>query len=127
MNIPAELSYTKDHEWLKKITDGWLVGITDFAQSELGDVVFADLPAPGKTIKRGETLAVVESVKAASDVYAPVSGRVKSRNEQVTTAPELLNSDPYGSGWMVVLEDVADAELGELMTAAQYQALLAGK
>ncbi len=124
MKVPAELKYTKDHEWLKKTADGWVVGITDFAQSELGDVVFADLPAPGKTVKKGETLAVVESVKAASDVYAPVSGTVKLRNEKVASSPELLNSEPYDGGWMVVLEGVSESELGELMTAESYRALI---
>ncbi|HVD45932.1 MAG TPA: glycine cleavage system protein GcvH [Candidatus Limnocylindria bacterium] len=116
----AERRYTKSHEWL--IVDGKTVtvGITDFAQSQLGDVVFLDLPAPGRKLVAGESFGVVESVKAASDLYAPVSGRIAAVNEKLTARPELVNSDPYGDGWILKLE--LSGELpSDLLDEAAYK------
>ena len=116
----AERRYTKSHEWL--IVDGntVTVGITDFAQSQLGDVVFLDLPAPGRKLVAGESFGVVESVKAASDLYAPVSGRIAAVNEKLSARPELVNSDPYGDGWILKLE--LSGELpSDLLDEAAYK------
>jgi glycine cleavage system H protein len=116
----AERRYTKSHEWL--IVDGKTVtvGITDFAQSQLGDVVFLDLPAPGRKLVAGESFGVVESVKAASDLYAPVSGRIAAVNEKLSARPELVNSDPYGDGWILKLE--LSGELpSDLLDEAAYK------
>ena len=124
MNIPEGLKYTKDHEWVKVEGASATCGITEFAQGELGEVVFADLPAIGKSVKRGETLCVVESTKAASDVYAPIGGTVAAVNDQLGGTPNLINSDPYGAGWMVKFDGLAPADLAELMDAAQYRALI---
>lgn len=127
MNIPEDLKYTKDHEWVK--TNGSLVtiGITDHAQSELGDIVFVDLPAVGKAIKQKETLCVVESTKAASDVYAPLSGTVAEVNQRLGDKPELINKNPYADGWMVKLKDAPETELQGLLSAADYKKFLENK
>lgn len=124
MKFPTDFKYTKDHEWVKVDGGVGTVGITNFAQSELGDLVFVDLPAPGKVMKRGQTMCVVESTKAASDVYAPVSGVVKEVNASLKDSPELVNKDPHGSGWMVKLEKIDATELGALMDAASYEKFL---
>jgi len=100
----AERSYTKSHEWLTADGKTVTVGITDFAQSQLGDVVFLELPAPGRKLAAGESFGVVESVKAASDLYSPVTGRITAVNEKLAAHPELINSDPYGDGWILKLE-----------------------
>lgn len=100
-DIPSDLRYTKDHEWLREQDDGnWAVGITDHAQTALGDLVFVELPEENTTVTAGDACAVVESVKAASDVYCPVSGEIASSNAALADAPELVNSDPYGDGWL---------------------------
>ncbi|HXC80082.1 MAG TPA: glycine cleavage system protein GcvH [Candidatus Acidoferrum sp.] len=114
----AERRYTKSHEWL--IADGKnvTVGITDFAQSQLGDVVFLELPAPGRKLAAGESFGVVESVKAASDLYSPVSGRITAVNDKLAAHPELINSDPYGDGWILKLELAGDLPDGLLDEAA---------
>jgi glycine cleavage system H protein len=114
----AERRYTKSHEWL--IADGKTVtvGITDFAQSQLGDVVFLELPAPGRKLNAGESFGVVESVKAASDLYSPVSGRITAVNEKLAAHPELINSDPYGDGWILKLELAGELPDGLLDEAA---------
>ena len=119
MNIPDDLRYATSHEWLR--ADG-TAGITDHAQHELTDVVFVDLPAIGKTVKAGEVICVVESVKAASDIYAPASGKVVAVNTDLTANPALVNTDPYGAGWMFQLELSAPAERDALMDAAAYRA-----
>lgn len=124
MNIPAELRYTKDHEWVKLEGDNATVGITEFAQQELGDIVFVDLPAAGKTLKAHDTMSVVESTKAASDVYAPISGVVAAVNDTLGSAPEKINKEPYQGGWMVKLSKVNKSEFDALLTAAQYQELV---
>ena len=118
MNVPDDLRYAKSHEWLR--ADG-TVGITDHAQHELSDVVFVDLPAVGKVVKAGEVVCVVESVKAASDIYAPVSGTVTATNPGLATNPALVNTDAYGEGWMFKLELANPAERDALMDAAAYR------
>lgn len=124
MSIPEELRYTKDHEWVKVEGSTAVVGITHFAQGELGDIVFVDLPAVGKEIAKGQTLCVVESTKAASDVYAPVSGKVTEVNSGLAATPELLNKEPYAGGWMVKLEVSQNGELAGLLTPAQYKGVI---
>lgn len=127
MNIPDNLKYTKDHEWIRLEGDCAVVGITEFAQSELGELVFVDLPAAGKAVKPHATLCVVESTKAASDVYAPLTGTVKEVNSALTDNPTLVNTDPYQAGWMVKLEKLNQEELAALLSAAQYKEILAGR
>lgn len=112
--------YTKSHEWLTVDGKSVTVGITDFAQSQLGDVVFTELPKPGRKLDAGESFGVVESVKAASDLYSPVSGRVAAVNEQLAAKPELINSDPYGDGWILKLDLTGDLPT-DLMDEAAYK------
>ena len=119
MNVPDDLRYAKSHEWLR--ADG-TVGITDHAQHELTDVVFVDLPAVGKVVKVGEVVCVVESVKAASDIYAPASGKVTAVNPGLSANPANVNTDPYGEGWMFKLELANPAERDALMDAVAYRA-----
>ncbi|HYA66767.1 MAG TPA: glycine cleavage system protein GcvH [Burkholderiaceae bacterium] len=122
MRNPQELRYTESHEWVQNQPDGAvLVGITDFAQDALGDLVFIDLPAVGKTFQAGEVIAVVESVKAASDIYAPVSGTVIAVNDAVKDAPEKVNRDAY-SAWLFRMQPQDLSEVGRLLNAAAYQA-----
>jgi glycine cleavage system H protein len=122
---PADLRYTKDHEWLKVDGDVATIGVTDFAANQLGDVVFVDLPAAGKTVEQFATFGVVESVKAVSDLYAPVSGEVVEVNPALAGNPELVNSDPFGDGWMIRIR-VADAgQVDGLLDAAAYDRLTA--
>lgn len=125
MSVPKDRKYTKDHEWVKVEGDTAVVGITEFAQSELGELVFAELPELGKVAKKGEPLCVVESTKAASDVYAPVSGTVREANGALSSSPDAINKDPYGAGWMVKLSGISDQ--AGLLSAEEYDALLAGK
>ena len=120
----AEMKFSKDHEWVRQDGDLATVGITDHAQNALGDVVFVDLPEPGRMVAAGEAIAVVESVKAASDVYAPISGRVVEVNAALTDDPGLINREPTGEGWFFKLEPADMAELDGLMDAAAYQALV---
>lgn len=120
MKAPADLKYTKDHEWAKISGNTVVVGITDHAQSALGDVVFVDLPAVGKSLNKGETFGVVESIKAVSDLYSPVSGKVLEVNSALPGSPSDVNQDPYGKAWMVKLEVTDTAALSELMTAETY-------
>lgn len=119
MNIPAELSYTKSHEWLRVDGEVSVVGLTDFAQDSLGDIVFVNLPQPGDPVTAGEPFGDVESVKAVSDVISPVSGVVKAVNEELLDNPALVNEDPYGA-WFIQVEDVTGQE--ELLDAAAYEA-----
>jgi glycine cleavage system H protein len=112
--------YTKSHEWLTVEGKSVTVGITDFAQAQLGDVVFLELPSPGRKLEAGESFGVVESVKAASDLYAPVGGRVSAVNEKLAAKPELINSDPYGDGWILKLELTGDLP-SDLMDEAAYK------
>lgn len=124
MNIPENLKYTKDHEWVRVEGDSAVMGITEFAQSELGDVVFVELPEIGKSVSQKETLAVVESTKAASDVYAPIGGKVEQVNSELSSTPEKINQDPYGNGWIVKLNSVSAKDLDGLLDAQQYRDLL---
>ena len=117
MNVPKDLKYAKSHEWVRVEGDTATVGISDHAQHELTDIVYVELPEVGARIEAGNECAVVESVKAASDIYAPVTGDVVAVNEELSSAPELLNDDPYGKGWMF---KVKVSELGELMSADDY-------
>jgi glycine cleavage system H protein len=123
---PADLKYTRSHEWVRTLPDGNVeVGITDHAQSALGDLVFVEVPEAGKSLKAGDTFAVVESVKAASDVYAPLAGTVVEGNSALNGQPELINSEPYKGGWIMRLKP--DAAASGLLSAAEYQAHLAAE
>ncbi len=124
MNIPAELKYTKDHEWVKIDGDVATVGITDYAQGELGDVVFVELPAEGDSVEQGGTFGTIEAVKAVADLFSPVSGEVTEVNGALEDAPETVNKDPYGDGWMVKIKISDAAQLDELLDAAAYQELV---
>jgi glycine cleavage system H protein len=126
MKVVPELLYSPTHEWVKKTSKGMTCGITDHAQSELSDIVFVELPDIGKKVAKGDTLCVVESVKAASDIYAPVSGTVIEVNEALSANPEKLNADPYGEGWICVLKPSNDAELNDLLSAEKYTEQLKG-
>ena len=121
MSYPDNLKYTKEHEWVLVEGDKGTIGITDHAQSELGDIVFVDLPKPGATIAKGSTFGSVESVKAVSDIYAPVSGEVLEVNGALATAPEKLNADPHGEAWLIKVKLSQAGELGELLSASDYQ------
>ena len=125
MEFPANLRYTKDHEWARQEGNHVVVGITDYAQKEMGDVVFVELPDVGAAIEAMGTFGVVESVKAVSDLYAPVSGTIVQTNTVLEDQPELVNASPYGQGWMVVIEVVQTTEFQHLLTAAEYQAYVA--
>ncbi|TLZ70968.1 MAG: glycine cleavage system protein GcvH [Methanobacteriota archaeon] len=124
--IPSELRYTKDHEWTRVEGKRATVGITDHAQSELTDVVYVELPKAGKAVKAGEVLGTVESVKAVSEIFAPMSGKVVEVNKALEDAPEVVNQDPYGKGWMVVLEVADPGEAKGLLDASAYQKLIGG-
>ena len=122
--LPGDLLYTNDHEWLRRESDGSVtVGITDHAATALGDLVYVELPEVGQDVETGGEMAVVESVKAASDVYAPVNGTVTAVNEALSDDPEKINADPYGDGWIVKM-DVPDLDEGELLAPDAYQQLL---
>ncbi len=116
----AERRYTKSHEWVSVDGKTATIGITDFAQAQLGDVVFLDLPSPGRKLAKGESFGVIESVKAASDLYAPVAGTIAAINDKLASNPELVNSDPYGEGWLLKVELSGDLP-GDLMDEAQYK------
>jgi glycine cleavage system H protein len=120
--VPGDLKYAKSHEWVRVSGDTATIGITDHAQHELTDVVFVEVPAVGRKVKAGEPVAVVESVKTASDVYSPVSGEVIESNKAVADKPDLVNSDPYGQGWFYKIKLSNPAEVGQMMAAAQYTA-----
>ena len=124
MNIPAELRYTKEHEWIRVEGDVAYVGITDYAQSELGEIVFLDIITEGETIAQSEVFGSVEAVKTVSDLNMPVTGEVLEVNEAINDNPELVNSDPYGEGWMIKIQVADPAELDTLLDAAAYQALI---
>ncbi len=124
-NIPADLKYTDQHEWVKLDGDVATVGITDYAQGALGDLVFVELPAKGKQVKTGDSFVVVESVKSASEVYAPLSGEVVEINGALSTSPELVNQSPYGDGWICKIRVSDKGELAKLLEASAYQTLVA--
>jgi glycine cleavage system H protein len=118
---PENFRYTKEHEWVNVQGDTGTIGITDHAQKELGDIVYVDLPKVGMTVEKGKTLGSVESVKAVSDLYSPVSGEVTAVNDLLATSPEKLNADPHGAAWMVKIKLSVPAEVADLMSAADYQ------
>ncbi len=120
MECPQELSYTKEHEWTKEKDGAITIGITDYAQDALGDVVFVELPEKGTSVKAGEPFGVVESVKSVSDLYAPVSGKVLEINSGLEAEPEMVNSSPYDKGWIIKIEISDQSELAGLLTAEQY-------
>ena len=122
---PAELRYTREHEWAKVEGNRARVGITHYAQDQLGDVVFVELPKVGSRVRASQTFGVVESVKAVSDLFAPVSGEVVEINANLTQKPETVNQDPYGEGWMLVVQPSDGGEWDQLLTAAQYEQLIA--
>lgn len=124
MNIPADLKYTQDHEWIRIDGDVITVGVTDFAQGELGDVVFVEIETEGEELDKGETFGTVEAVKTVSDLFMPVGGTVAEFNEALADEPELVNKDPYGAGWMIKIKVADTAELEELMSAEDYQKML---
>ncbi len=124
--VIPDLRFAQDHEWAKLEDGGVRVGISDYAQDQLGDVVYVELPQVGETFEQGAVFGVVESVKAVSELYMPVGGRILAVNEKLEKAPELVNTDPYGDGWMVVVEPVDLGQLDALMNSAQYLAVLKG-
>ena len=124
MNIPAELRYTKEHEWIRVEGNVAYVGITDYAQSELGEIVFVDINTQGETVAQDEVFGSVEAVKTVSDLNMPVTGEVLEVNETINDQPELVNNDPYGEGWMIKITVADAAELDNLLDAAAYQALI---
>ena len=124
MSIPAELKYTKDHEWVRIEGNIAVVGITDFAQGELGDIVFVDIDSVGDELNAGDVFGSVEAVKTVSDLYLPISGKVVEFNEELEGEPELVNTDPYGRGWIIKLEIAAEADQSELLSAEQYNEVI---
>lgn len=124
MNTPKDLRYTKTHEWVRMSGKIAVVGITDFAQHQLSDLTYVELPAPGDQVTAQEEVAVVESVKAASDIYAPISGIVKDVNSALLERPEIINQDPYGDGWMFKIQPDDPSEYDMLLDAEQYEELL---
>lgn len=122
--IPKELKYTKEHEWIKVENGSGIVGITHYAQEQLGDIVFVELPNVGRKVNKMEAVAVVESVKAASDIYTPVSGEIIEVNEELNSSPNLINEDPYGKGWIFRIKFTEPKELDELLSAEEYERLI---
>lgn len=120
-DIPDELRYLESHEWARIDGDTARIGVSDFAQDELGDIVFAEFPDAGESITQNEEFGVVESIKAVSDLYAPLSGTVSTVNEELFDTPELVNEDPYGDGWMLELEDIDESEAENLLTPEEYE------
>lgn len=125
MNFPADLKYTKDHEWIRVDGDVAYVGITDYAQSELGEIVFVDITTEGETIAKEEVFGTIEAVKTVSDLFMPVSGEVLEANAELDDKPELVNEDVYGNGWLVKISLSDPSELDELLSAADYEQLIA--
>lgn len=125
MNFPADLKYTKDHEWIRVEGDVAYVGITDYAQSELGEIVFVDITTQGETVAKEESFGTIEAVKTVSDLFMPVSGEVLEVNPELEEAPELVNEDAYGKGWLIKISMTDASELGDLLSADEYQQLIA--
>jgi glycine cleavage system H protein len=124
MNVPGELKYTKDHEWIRIEGDLAFVGITDFAQGELGDVVFVEIETVGETLEKEEVFGTIEAVKTVSDLFMPLSGEILELNPLLEETPDVVNKDPYGKGWMVKVKISDPSEAGDLLSAEQYTALL---
>jgi glycine cleavage system H protein len=127
MSYPSNYRYTKEHEWVRAEGDVATVGITDYAQHELGDVVFVEMPKPGTKLDAGQSFGTVESVKAVSDIYAPVSGEVTEVNSALSDTPETINKDPHGKAWLIKLKLANSSELAKLMDSAAYEAFIAGQ
>lgn len=125
MNFPENLKYTKDHEWIRIEGDTGVIGITDYAQSELGDVVFVELPAVGKKVEFGQSFGTVEAVKAVSDLYSPVTGEITDINKEIQDSPELVNKEPYERGWMIKVQLANAGEVKNLLDVAAYKKLIA--
>ncbi len=126
MNIPSELKYTKDHEWIRVEGDVATIGITDFAQSELGDIVYIEIETVGETVEKDEVFGTVEAVKTVSDLFMPVTGEVLELNSKLEGAPELVNKDPYNEGWMVKVKIADSSQLSHLLSADTYSSLIGG-
>jgi glycine cleavage system H protein len=126
LNLPEDVRYAEDHEWLRPSEDAARIGISDYAQDQLGDIVYVELPAVGRRLTKGEEFGTVESVKAVSSLYMPVGGEVTAVNEQLAEAPELVNTDPYGQGWMIEIKVTDVAEVAALMDRAAYLKALGG-
>ena len=124
MNIPAELKYTKDHEWIKIEGDLATIGVTDFAQKELGDIVFVEVDTEGEALSAGDVFGSVEAVKTVSDLFMPLAGTVDSFNESLEDTPEIVNQDPYGAGWMVKIKFESGTDMSELLSADQYKEVI---
>jgi glycine cleavage system H protein len=124
MTVPDDLRYTTEHEWVRPGEGSVRIGITDYAQDALGDIVFVTLPEPGTAVQAGRPMGEVESTKSVSEIYAPVTGTVKARNEALSDTPDLVNSDPYGQGWLVEIDPGGEADLDDLLDAAGYTELI---
>ncbi len=124
MDFPADLRYTKDHEWIRVAGDTGVIGITEYAQGELGDVVFVELPAVGAKLQQGKQFGTIEAVKTVSDLFAPVSGEVVEVNEALKDSPEVVNKEPYAGGWMIKVKMTDTAEVNNLLDAAKYQEMV---
>jgi len=124
MNIPGNLKYTKDHEWIRVEGENGYVGITDFAQGELGDIVFVEIETVGETLGKGEVFGTIEAVKTVSDMFMPVSGEILEMNGEIEATPDVVNKDPYGKGWMIKVRIQDMSELDELLTPEAYKSLL---
>ena len=124
MNIPENLKYTNEHEWIRVEGDVAYVGITDYAQEQLGDIVFVDIQAEGETLETGEAFGTIEVVKTISDLFMPVAGEVLEQNEALADQPELVNKDPYGEGWIIKVKPAADADFDSLLDAEAYKAII---
>jgi glycine cleavage system H protein len=124
MDFPEDLKYTREHEWARKKGNNFVVGITDFAQEQLGDVVYVELPDVGDPVKKGESFGVVESTKAVSELFSPLTGKIVEVNDPLSDAPETVNDDPYEEGWMIVIEPSDPKELDALMDAKAYRAFV---
>lgn len=124
MNFPSNVKYTKEHEWIRQEGDVAYVGITNYAQEQLGDIVFVDIQTVGETLEAGETFGTIEVVKTISDLFIPVSGEVLEQNEALADQPELVNQDPYGEGWLIKIKPAADADFDSLLDAEAYKALV---
>jgi glycine cleavage system H protein len=124
MNVPGELKYTRDHEWIRIEGDHALIGVTDFAQGELGDIVFVEIETVGETLKKEEVFGTIEAVKTVSDLFMPVSGEILEVNPALEESPDVVNKDPYGNGWMIRIRITDPSEVDELLDAGKYSALL---
>lgn len=124
MNIPANLKYTSEHEWIRVEGDVAYVGITDYAQQQLGDIVFVDIPTEGETLAAGDVFGTIEVVKTVSDLFLPVAGEVLEQNEALADQPELVNTDPYGEGWLIKIKPAADADYDALLDAEGYKGVI---